>query len=39
MLKLSVFYFGQTTVPNRLIAFLSIVRWFLLGDTTDFKIF
>jgi hypothetical protein len=32
-------YIGQMIVPNGLIAFLSIVRQFLLGDATYFKIF
>jgi hypothetical protein len=38
MPKLS-FYFRQMTVSNGLIGFLSVVRWFLLEDAADFKIF
>jgi hypothetical protein len=33
------FYIEQMTVPNRLIAFLSVVRRFLLGDVANFKSF
>jgi hypothetical protein len=33
------FFFRQTIVLNGLIAFLSVVWKFLLGDAADFKIF
>jgi hypothetical protein len=39
MPKLSFFFFGQMIMMNGLIDFLSVVRWFLLEDAADFKIF